>query len=184
MEKINKALLLIENNINNKSITLNHLNDASTNLDIPITIIGGMAVAEHNYPRYTNDIDILVRTKDVSRLANYLLQTNQYTDIGQNKLLHNNGIIVNFCAEGVKAGSVIFPPPSHQHGLEVADLPLLLILKTEANRYRDRADVIELIKRNNLSIDYLKHKVIPHIKQATSKRKLLALYSKAIKEPS
>lgn len=179
--RLNKALLVIENKSDDKSEVLHDLENASESINIPITIIGGMAVAAHNYPRYTSDIDIIVKSSDAKKLADYLLNIN-YENIGQNKLKHSNGAIINICAEGVNVGSLSFPAPPNLSGVFIAELPFLLALKSEANRYKDRADVVELIKRNNLTIDYIKKQVIPLIRNNISKMRIKKLYDVAIKE--
>jgi hypothetical protein len=179
--KLNKALLVAEGKLDDKSNILHDLETVSKSMNIPMTIIGGMAVAAHNYPRYTNDIDIIVKSSDAKKLADYLLSIN-YEDIGQNKLKHVDGAIVNICAEGVHAGSLSFPAPQNISGVSIADLPFLLALKSEANRYKDRADVVELIKRNNLTANYIEQQVIPLIRNQISKMRIRKLLEAAIKE--
>jgi hypothetical protein len=154
-QKLDKALSIAENNQYHSEL-MTVLNTQANKLKIPMTSIGGMAVAAHGYRRFTNDIDILITKDDATKLATALLNTKQFTNIGQNKLQHKNGSIVNLCVEKVKAGNTIFPPPeSNTPGLTVASLPLLLHLKIKANRHKDRTDIIELIKANHLTQEYL-----------------------------
>ncbi len=64
----------------------------------------------------------------------------------------------------------------------VVDLPLLLALKAEAGRYKDRADIVELIKRNKLSLNYIEELVIPLIKHEINKQKIIVLHHDAMEE--
>ena len=181
-DRLHSALLVAENKVDDKSEILTDLRDVSDALSSPITIIGGIAVAAHNYPRYTKDIDIIVKTADATKIANYLLETGKYENIGQNKLKHHLGVIINICTEGVKAGLLPFPPPQNESGVAVVSLPLLLALKTEANRYKDRADVVELIKRNEITQEYLQQQVIPLIRDQLSIQRITKLWDAANNE--
>ena len=178
--KLNKALVLLEANA--KSKTLSNLDQITVELGIPTTLIGGMAVAAHGYARFTNDIDILITQNDAKILAQKLIGFG-WVDIGNNKLespKHN--IILNLCAEGVKAGKISFPPPEKsQPGISIASLPLLISLKLKANRHKDRSDIIELIKSNSIDKQYISSQVLPLL-SGLDKQLAMLLLQKALAE--
>lgn len=182
-QRLNAALVALESRNGNSEI-LQELDAVSKRLGIPVTVIGGMAVGAHGYQRFTADIDILIASGAAPQFANTLLQQGRWVDVGNNKLKEKrSGVLLNFCAEGVKAGRVTFPPPEVQTpGVNVASLPLLLSLKVMANRQKDRADVVELIKANNLSEDYLAANVLPLLQNSMDHRLVTALWKMAVKE--
>lgn len=160
LSRLNAALLIMESGGN--STTLLELDSLCKSLGIPVTVIGGMAVASHGYPRFTADIDLLIRRGDAPRLAMQLLARG-WSDLGENKL-SDGTVTINLCGEGVKAGRMVFPAPlSDVPGVHVADLPLLLVLKLRANRHKDRSDYVELVKRNQLDWNYITAEVLPRL---------------------
>ena len=180
-QRLSWALGIVESSKADSTI-LTQLDALCRQLNIPITIIGGMAVAVHGYPRFTADVDILIKRVDAPRLAQSLLQAG-WVDLGLNKLQDSKTkVLLNFCAEGVRAGRNTFPPPDHSDpGVKVAGLPLLLVLKVKANRHKDRSDVVELIKANKLSKEYLTTNVLPSL-PTIDKKLILTLWQTAIDE--
>lgn len=174
--KLNKLLTIAENK--QQQTTLQQLHQIAKQTRIPLTIIGGIAVAHYGYPRFTDDIDTLLHKKDTQVLTQ-ALQKAGYTYLGSNTCINQQGIKINLCPEGATAGTTTFPPPeTNTPGVTIASLTLLITLKIKANRYRDRADIVELIKRNNIDQDYLQ--TIP-LNQQDQKR-LLTLWRTAKKE--
>lgn len=173
---LNSALLLVESGNNSKLLGI--LQSAATELSIPIYIIGGMAVANYGYQRFTNDIDILIYTNDSSNLANWLFKRG-FVDQGRNHLV-NGPMVINICTPDVVAGTTKFPPiPSNTPGVKVIDLPRLLAMKLDANRYKDRADFVELVKANKISLDYITNQVAPLVQNQMAKRMATTLWKKA-----
>ena len=181
IKRLDNALAIAESDTT-KSEALAQLNTLCHKLSIPVTVIGGMAVAAHGYRRFTEDVDILIKRDDAQSLANTLLRAG-WSDIGQNKLKNTRtNIVLQLCGEGVRAGRTVFPAPDHSEpGVTVASLPLLLILKVKANRHKDRTDVVELIKRNQLSEQYIIDNVTPHLAPIDQKS-VLALWQTAKEE--
>jgi len=180
-QRLDHILIMLETGQHESKI-LTQLDNLCHQLNIPITVIGGMAVTAHGYQRYTADIDILITQQDATTLAKALLQSG-WINIGHNTLQDNNTkVLINFCAEGIKAGRVTFPPPDHTNpGIKIADLPLLIILKIKANRHKDRSDVVELIKANKLTIEFLTTNISPSL-SAIDKQLLQSLWKTAMKE--
>jgi hypothetical protein len=84
----------------------------------------------------------------------------------------------------LKVRDTIFPDPTNiTPGLTVIDLPRLLAMKVEGgmNQHRHRTDVIELIKRNSLDIEYIQTQVIPLLRPQ-QQQLTMALFEKAQKE--
>lgn len=105
-----------------------------------------------------------------------------FEDIGGNKL-RSGSVEVNIRTPHVKAGSTIFPDlPSGTPGVHIIELDMLLAMKIEANRYKDRADYVELVKANSLGLDYIQTKVVPLIRNAMGKEMAVVLWKKAKEE--
>ena len=65
---------------------------------------------------------------------------------------------------------------TEKNGIHIIDLPKLLMMKLDANRYRDRADYVELIKANKLTKEYISNNVIPLISNNIIKRCIIQLF--------
>jgi hypothetical protein len=59
------------------------LTDALTAAGIPYAVCGGVAVAIHGYPRFTRDIDLLVRPEDEQQVLNVAAQRGFIFDAGR-----------------------------------------------------------------------------------------------------
>ncbi len=134
--------------------------------DIPHIIVGGIAVQEHGYPRVTIDVDIVV--PDVLEAIDYLTAdlTGPFVRVtGCDDRLEDrrNGVKVDLLPAGkvVKRGCKVPFPHPHQakSELEIVALEDLISLKLDSwarsptGRLKDKADVVELIKRRNLPRD-------------------------------
>ena len=151
-------------------------------LQTPATIIGGAALRAYNYDRMTKDIDLVMTASDAKKLGDELYKDNNFTFIGHSTFQHTSGMSVNFCPTGFQAGHDKFPSPeSNQPGLHFASLPLLLSLKVRAKRFKDKGDYAELIKRNNLTIEYIKEKVLPLL-NSMDKQLAILLWKQTQKE--
>lgn len=137
---------------NGQPAVLSDLQMIAQQNNIAITIIGGIAVQNYGYDRFTDDADILVKAQSAKTLGDALLAL-KYEFIGGNKFKHSSGFKVNICADSVRAKGLNFISPTASNGeLDVIPLPNLLAMKIEANRYKDCADFVELIKANGLNI--------------------------------
>lgn len=129
--------------------------------DIPYAVIGGMAVNAHRFHQTTNDVNVLLNAAGFSdfrsrfvpdRFTPTLKRFQRFTD-------RKNGIEVSFHVTGSypgggRPGPVAFPEPAEVAevlgSVSVANLTTLIQLKLAAGRFRDTADVINLIRYNNL----------------------------------
>lgn len=131
--------------------------------EIPHLIVGGLAVQEHGYPRVTVDVDLVV--PDVldavegltSDLAGPFVREPGCEDSVRDR---RTGVLVNLLPAGgvVKAGcKVSFPTPdSVSDKPRMVSLEDLISLKLDSwanspmRRLKDKADVVELMKRRRL----------------------------------
>jgi len=88
----------------NKNNLLNLLDDITKKLNIPATIIGGAALPKYNYNRATEDTDLITTVENAYTLGNELTKLSSFKFIGHSKFMHNSGIAINFCPEGIQAG--------------------------------------------------------------------------------
>ena len=131
-------------------------------LAIPYVVAGGMALYRHGFRRFTEDVDLLV-TRDGLKAIHEALDGLGYMHVfkGSKKLRDaETGVQIDFLITGDYPGDgkpkpVAFPDPSqvavHIDGINVISLPKLVELKlasgmSNANRMKDLADVMEVIK--------------------------------------
>jgi hypothetical protein len=121
-------------------------------------VVGGYAVQEYGYPRFTEDLDFVVR--DRARARDYLLATGEFRPVAGSSMTvidRANGVPVDLLPAGQpdrpRGLAYPMPPTDAGVGLQFVSLPGLVELKLGANRYKDRADVAELIKRLDLPLN-------------------------------
>jgi hypothetical protein len=147
--------------------TLERLVDRLGQLDVPYAIIGAMALNAYGYQRTTTDVDILVRREGLESFKSAHLGRGYVEKFPGSKGLRdttqNVPIDVIFTGDYPGDGHekpVVFPDPAVAavRGERFALLPLetLIELKlasgmTAPHRLRDLADVIELIRVNELA---------------------------------
>ena len=149
--------------------TMEKITRRLTELGIPYAVAGGMALFQHGYRRFTEDVDILV-TKDGLELIHQRLEGLGYVPpfTGSKNLRDTEtGVRIEFLVAGGFPGDgqpkpVAFPDPG-QVGVEIdsircINLPKLVELKlasgTAAWRLKDLADVQEMIRVLGLSTDF------------------------------
>jgi hypothetical protein len=182
LQLLHQSLLLFEN----RDRLSHYLNDLLEKLGISAEMIGGSALSAYNYRRNTEDIDIITSVDDANKLGDYLLKNNEFDFVGRSSFLHKpSDVKINLCPTGVvitNKSSDKFPEVVNKTpGLHVASLQRLLIMKLRANRFKDRGDVAELIKRNKITWDFIEREVLPELDEIDRKRCKL-LYYKALKE--
>jgi hypothetical protein len=143
-----------------------HLND----LGVPYAIAGGMALFQHGYRRFTEDVDILVTREGLKAIHKALDGRGYVRPFERSKNLRDaqSGIKIEFLVSGEYPGdgkpkAVQFPDPQavaiERDGIKFLNLSALVELKlasglTGSDRMKDLADVQELIKLLNLSQDF------------------------------
>jgi hypothetical protein len=145
----------------NRHKVIDFLNNILRQTGVPADLIGGVALGSYNYVRNTEDVDILIDRSDYDKVANAIIK-NGGSSFGKNNKFLLSGHTIQLCYSGLKVRHTTFKKPSNtKAGLKVIDLPQLLVMKIEAgiSQFRHRADFIELVKRNNISLQYLENNV-------------------------
>ncbi len=137
--------------------------------DIPFAVAGALAVNEHGHLRMTEDVNILLARDGMERVLEVCLGRgwDELSPGSRGFWDTDNMVRVTFVLEGDYPGDrkqkpVAFPNPAEfgtAGGIAFLPLPVLLTLKiasgmTAPHRPGDLADVIELIRKNNLELDY------------------------------
>lgn len=155
------------------------LNDALSRLvadlqnhDIDYVVIGAVALLAYGYPRFTEDIDLILTPEGLQRFHEELVGLGYVPAFeGARKRLRSihDGTPIELIAAGEYPGDgkpkpVSFPKPSEAveiDGVKFPTLEKLIELKlasgiSAVDRLKDLADVQELIKIRKLSRDYAK----------------------------
>lgn len=125
---------------------------------LPYALIGGYAVQHYGYPRFTEDIDAVVRDREAAR--DTLLHSGQFKAIQGSKMTvvdRTNGVPVDLLVSGQcdSAAALPYPEPEKlSSGIQFISLLQLLTMKLSARRMKDLADVVELIKVNQLPLEF------------------------------
>jgi hypothetical protein len=133
---------------------------------IAYAIMGGMAVNAHRHARTTGDVDFLVPAEGLSAIRQLAAQgvleavpgrTRRFVEL-QTGVTFDVLITGHYPGSG-KPGPIAFPEPtSVEHtvnNLRYVDLKTLIELKLAAHRYQDFADVVNLVRANDLDESYL-----------------------------
>lgn len=139
-------------------------------LGVPYAIVGGMALFQHGFRRFTEDVDLLVTAADLKRIHEELDGRGYLPPFTNSKNLRDTelGVKIEFLITGGFPGDgkpkpISFPDPSEvaveMDGRMYIPLPKLIELKlasgmTNPHRLKDLADVQELTKVLQLSIDF------------------------------
>ncbi len=137
--------------------------------EIPYALLGGLALAEHGYPRLTEDIDLLLTPAGLERFHQRLVGRGYRPAFaGAQKTFRDadTGVRIEIVTSGEYPGDglpkpVAFPDPTlpettvEVEGIRVVTLEKLIELKlasgiSAAHRLRDLADVQDLIIRLEL----------------------------------
>jgi hypothetical protein len=129
---------------------------------IPSLVVGGYAVQEHGYARYTYDVDIVV--PDVREARERLGISGFRENPGSSMTVtdRNTKVEVDLLPGGgaVGPGPLQLPLPTDTSaGPHIADLPTLIAIKLSSylgsgiQRAKDLSDVVELIKVNSTPRD-------------------------------
>ena len=133
---------------------------------IPYVIIGGMALQVHGYERMTKDVDVLLTRPGFDEFRR--LYVPKYFEpvpgFSRRFVDRKNQRGVDILLTGLypgrgKPGPIAFPDPERVRqqikSVQYLELVPLIELKLAARRHRDFADVVELIRYNNLDESFL-----------------------------
>ncbi|MFN3651994.1 MAG: nucleotidyltransferase family protein [Armatimonadota bacterium] len=149
-------------------------------LGVEYAVVGGMALFQHGYRRFTEDVDILVTPKDLRTIHQRLEGRGYRPPHPHSKHLRDTelGVRIEFLTSGEYPGDgkpkpVQFPDPEgatvERDGIKFLSLEKLIELKlasgmTGVGRLRDHSDVLELIKLIGLPRDYSRH-LDPYVRE-------------------
>lgn len=150
--------------------TLQRITKRLEELQIPYAVVGGMAMFQHGYRRFTEDVDLLVTKDALAEIHRRLDGLGYLPPFAGSKQLRDTdtGVKVEFLVTGEYPGDGLPKPVSFPHpkdattvidDLRVLTLPKLIELKlasgmTGAGRLKDLGDVESLIKALNLPADF------------------------------
>ncbi|MBI2565481.1 MAG: hypothetical protein HYV63_00430 [Candidatus Schekmanbacteria bacterium] len=139
-------------------------------LGIDYAVVGGMALFSHGFRRFTEDVDILVTREGLKEIHHKLRGLGYRPPFEGSKNLRDTqyGVKIEFLVAGEFPGDgkpkpVSFPDPAgntiERDGILYIKLEGLIELKlasgsSNADRMKDLADVIELIKTLGLTSDF------------------------------
>lgn len=143
---------------NRFSRALEDLQRLSHDEGIPIAIVGGLAAIRYGYPAATQDIDIAVARSQLGALVKaapaYGLKVAWEAKSGWHTLTHGD-VEINLIPEGGKARNTApttIPSPIElgvKQGLGYASLPGWIELKISSGRQKDRAHIVEVMKKSD-----------------------------------
>jgi len=151
-----KAVLTAEENRFSRALT--DLQRLSLEEKMPIAIVGGLGTIHYGYPAATQDIDIVVGRRDLGKLikaaphCNFVITWEAKS--GWHNLKHGE-VEINVVPEGAKtknSAPTTIPGPSQlgvAKGLDYASLSGWIELKLSSARQKDRAHVVEVMKKTD-----------------------------------
>ena len=140
------------------ALTLDKVVKTLANGGIPSLVVGGYAVQEHGYARFTHDVDVVV--PDVASAREFLSIRGFRPNNGSSMTLtdRDTKVEVDLLPGGghVGPGPVGFPTPTEvSFTPTIVDLPTILSLKLSSyvgnklSRIQDMADVVKLLEANH-----------------------------------
>lgn len=142
-------------------------------IGVPYAVVGGMALFQHGYRRFTEDVDVLVARDDLKIIHEKLEGLGYLPQHERSRNLRDTeyGVRIEFLTAGDFPGDgkpkpVAFPQPAdvsfESGGVCYIELENLIELKlasgmTNPGRLRDLSDVMELIRTLDLPVDFTKN---------------------------
>jgi hypothetical protein len=149
---------------------LKKISQKLSELGVDYVVVGGMAMFQHGYRRFTEDVDLLVTRDGLKQIHRELEELGYLPPFQGSKNLRDteNGVKIEFLVTGEFPGDgkpkpVAFPTPGSVaediDGIRFVNVHSLIELKlasgmTDPERMKDLADVIELIKALDLSLAF------------------------------
>lgn len=127
---------------------------------IPHALAGGLAVGAHGYPRTTDDVDFLVGDEAFEKHAGGLVTLKM-------PLIAVGNVRIVFLSMDESQGekeqlrsAVENPPQSNR--VPIVPLAALVYMKLKAGRQKDRADLVELLKRGRIEVEEIDRNLAKH----------------------
>ena len=153
---------------------------------IPIAIVGGLGAIRYGYPAATQDIDIAVGREHLDKLLlaapRYGFKVAWKAESGWHTLTHGD-VEINIVPEGAKAKNsspTTIPGPAQlgvASGLDYANLPGWIELKLSSGRQKDRAHIVEVMKKTTDDLLEIAREHIASVHQS-----YLALFDQLLEE--
>jgi hypothetical protein len=155
--------------------TMRRLANRLKRAGVSYAIVGGMALNAHRYQRTTKDVNVLL-TREGFELFRRTHVGKNYTQAGARPkrfIDRANNVTLDVLVTGLypgtgKPGPIKYPDPAEVSEvidkIQVVNLATLVQLKLAARRWRDFADVVELIRFNELDESFLE-KLHPSVRQ-------------------
>lgn len=145
--------------------TLHRLQAALEEHDIRYVVIGATAMGVHQFRRATEDVNLCMRAADLEKFRQQLVGKRYQSVEGRPRRFYDPETQVTFdilvadklAGRTDKNKTVRFPDPDEAiilHGLPTVTLDRLIALKLVTWRHKDFADVISLIRANDLREDF------------------------------
>jgi hypothetical protein len=161
--------------------TLRRVTKDLENHQIDYSVIGAVALNQHGYRRFTEDIDLLLTTEGLEKFRDQLIEKGYRPAFeGATKKFRTTqeDVTVEITTSGEfpgdgKARSIRFPHPNENQieieGVKTLTLEKLIELKlasgiTAPHLLKDLADVQELVKVKNLTADFAE-KLNPFVRE-------------------
>jgi hypothetical protein len=133
--------------------------------NIDYVVIGGLALNIHKYPRQTIDLDVVLNEADFKTFLTTFVGKDfeQVKELPRRFVSKATGVTVDFLLAGQLAGDtqrnkvIRFPDPTKAEihdDIRTIPLAKLIELKLVTWRFKDWGDVVELIRRNQLTEDF------------------------------
>ena len=153
-----EAVLMMVTDGNRFSRALTDLQQLALDQHIPIAIVGGLAAIRYGYPAATQDIDIAVCKDQLGKLIQwaprYGMVVAWESKSGWHTLTHGD-VEINVVPEGGRArdsSPTEIPGPPQMgvdSGLDYASIESWVELKISSGRQKDRAHVVEVLKKSD-----------------------------------
>jgi hypothetical protein len=134
------------------------LQQLSLEEEIPIAIVGGLGAIRYGYPAATQDIEIVAPRDQLEKLVKsapaYGFTVAGEAKSGWHTLMHGD-VEINIVPEGGRArdsAPTTIPGPAAlgvPRGLDYASLPGWIELKLGSGRQKDRAHIVEVMKKTD-----------------------------------
>ena len=141
--------------------TMRRLVERLDRAGIAYAILGGLALNVHGYRRVTTDVDVLLSAEGFEEFRRlFVPETYEPTPRRPRRFTdHQNGVTLDILIAGRFPGSgqpgpMAFPDPAQvserTENICYVNLVTLVELKLAASRWRNFADVVELVRNNGL----------------------------------
>lgn len=128
--------------------------DAMTAMGVRHLVVGGLAVGANGYPRATADVDFLVGDEAFEHHAAGIVTMRVPVQV--------NGVAVDCLSIAADEGHLLEALTAAPGSFATA--PVLIYLKLKSPRFKDRADIVELVKAG-IDVEQARQYLLRHAPQ-------------------